>query len=838
MVRQRWFLAGLFFTTLSTLLLEVLDTRLLSVLTWYHLSFFAVSTAMFGLAAGAVRVYVGGAQFTGENARKQLAGVSFVYALSVPVLHIVIVHVPLPLDLVSYSLSHVAVTAFLAALLLAIPFYLAGIVIGVALTRIPGRIGITYCVDLVGAATGCLLAVPLLSCSDISTAIFAAGALGVAGSLCFHAYAGSIGRLWLTAVLLPLFVLGTVWNGVEAPYAVRLIYEKGEAINRQEIVYEGWNSHSQIVLKPFQTGEPSYWGPGKHPEGLQAVTARLIIDGSAYTDVTRWNGDPRSLDWVQYDVTSAPYHLRHGGDVAVIGVGGGRDVCTALWAESRSITGIELNGILLDLHKGRLRSETRLADREEVRLVHDEARSYLTRCPDRYDLLQMSLIDSWASTSAGAFTLSENGLYTREAWAVFLNTLKPNGVFSTSRWFAPDRPSETSRLIALATAALLDRGITEPDKHIIVLTRQAVATLLVSPSPFSDVDVARAHQIAEQYEFTILAAPDVTPKDSTVAGILASHSHAELDVATRNPLFDFTAPTDERPYFFNVIKPAALLQVDLRHMDGVIHGNRLATATLLLLLGVSAVLVVLAILLPLKLAHRGQERPPQFWAAVLYFALIGTGFMMVQIPFMQRFSVYLGHPTYAVVVVLFSMILFTGIGSMLSDRLSLRPLVLLGVPCLIATFLLTAMATVSGATQATVAWPLAARCLVVLAFAAPISLLLGCCFPLGMRLLGRISDATASWMWGVNGACSVLASALGVCLSMWAGIDASLAVAALCYLVLTVPALILFRAGARKAVTHQVGIAGTREDTAQPQEARGPKSTRIRLTRPSALIHR
>jgi hypothetical protein len=816
MSKQRWFLAGLFLTTLSTLLLEVLDTRLLSVLTWYHLSFFAVSTAMFGLAAGAVRVYLGGEAFQGENARRQLAGVTLAYAVSVPIFHTLIVRIPLTLDLVSYSLGRVAVTAFFAAVLLAVPFYLAGIAIGVALTRVPGRIGIIYCVDLVGAAAGCLLAVPILSCSDVSTAIFAAGALGAAGALCFRLFAGGgIRAAWLTAALVPVFVLGTIYNGVGGPHAVRLIFEKNEIINRNDITYEGWNGHSQILLTKFVDGSPSYWGPGRHPEGLKATTARLIIDGSAFTDVTRWDGDVASLDWVQYDVTSAPYHLRRGGNVAVIGVGGGRDVCTALWAGSRSVTGIELNGILVDLHNGRLRSESRIAERPEVKLVHDEARSFLTRTPERYDVLQMSLIDTWASTSAGAFTMSENGLYTREAFAVFLGTLKPEGIFSTSRWYRVDRPSETSRLIALGTAALLDRGIAEPDRNLIVMTRHGVATMLLSLSPFSAEDLAAVNQLVEKYDFAILAAPGVTPNDATLAGILASRSHKDLDAATRDNLLDFTAPTDERPYFFNMIKPAALLHVDLSRLDGVIHGNRLATATLLLLLTVSAVLVLLAIFLPLKIAHRGRPRPPQFGSAVLYFALIGTGFMMVQIPFMQRFSVYLGHPTYAVVVVLFSMILFTGVGSMLSERLPLRPATLIAVPCAIAVLLVVAMSTVSHAIQTTVALPLAARSLVVLGFAAPVSLLLGCCFPLGMRLLGRVSDATTSWMWGVNGACSVLASAAGVCLSMWAGIDSSLAVAALCYVSLTAPALVLYRAGCR--ATEPAKEAAEVEQVATPK---------------------
>jgi hypothetical protein len=795
---QRWFLPGLFLITVSALLLEILDARLLSVLTWYHLSFFAVSMAMFGLAAGAIRVYLGGAQFTGEQAQRQLASVSIAYALSIPILHVVMVYVPLPVHLDSFQLVHIAATALVAAILLAVPFYLAGVVIGIALTRIPSSIGITYAVDLIGAAVGCLLTVPLLAWSDISTAIFAAGTFALLGALCFQVFAGPAGQPRLVWTLIPLFVVGTFLNAsLEYPYAIRLIHEKHSWVNRQDVQYEAWNSHSQVMLTQFHKGSPSYWGAGPVPEGLQVERGRLYIDGSAYTDVTRWDGNPASLDWVQYDVTSAPYFLRPRGEVAIIGVGGGRDVCTALWAESRSITGIELNGILVDLQKQRLRPFTRIADRPEVQLIHDEARSYLTRTPDRYDVLQMSLIDSWASTSAGAFTLSENGLYTREAWGIFLNTLKPTGIFSTSRWFAPGRPSETSRLLALCVGALLDRGTEEPARHVALLARNNIATLMVSPSPLSSADLEQIRKVADRYQFDVLSLPDAPPKDARLAAILATRSPQELDKATQSTVFDFSPPTDARPYFFNTIKPAALFLGTPDDLEGVgvIHGNRMASVALLLLLGVSAVLVVFVILLPLVLVGRRMERPPQFGSAVLYFALIGTGFMMVQIPYMQRFSVYLGHPTYAVVVILFSMILFAGFGSMLSERLPLRAVVVVGIPVLIAAALALSVALVGPVTHTTVFYPLIGRSLIVLAFTAPVSLLLGCCFPLGMRLLGRISDSATSWMWGVNGACSVLASAAAVGLSMWSSIDASLAVAAFCYLFLAVPAVRLLWAG-------------------------------------------
>ncbi len=798
MANQRWFLAGLFCTTLSALMLEILDTRLLSVLTWYHLSFFAVSTAMFGLAAGAVHVYLGGARFQGEAARRQLAGLSLLYAVSIPLTHLLILRVPFNLDLVSFKLSSVLTNAFLATVLLAFPFYLAGVVIGIALTRIPGRIGITYCVDLVGAAAGCLVAVPLLCWSDISTATLAAGVFALFGALCFQPLGGTATQRRLLVAAVPLFVAGTFFNAVSAsPGTARVRYAKGERVERENIFYEGWNSHSQILLYNPRAGGPQYWGPGRGAETQKAVTARLVIDGSADTHATRWDGDPASLAWVRYDVTSAPYHLRRGGDAAVIGVGGGRDVLTALWARSRSVTGIELNGILVDLLRDTLREFTGIADRPEVHLVHDEARSYLTRTRDKYDVLQMSLVDSWASTSAGGFTLSENGLYTREAWKVFLDRLKPHGVFSASRWFSDNQLSETSRLFALGVAALLDRQVARPADHIVLLSRFGVATLMVSPSPFTADDLKKLRGLVDRYDFKLVAAPGSPPQDPLLASILASRSYAELARATQSDVFDYSVPNDERPYFFNLIKPAALLSVQLSESPGVVEGNLLATTTLLLLIVVSAALVFLVILLPLALSRRPDRRPGQFLPGVFYFGLIGTGFMMVQIPYMQRFSVYLGHPTYAVVVILFSMIFFTGVGSMLSERIPLRrgPGLVIAVPLAIAAVLGVVIVTVQPAIEATISYSLGARSLVVLAFTAPVSLLLGCCFPLGMRLLGQTSEALSPWMWGVNGACSVMASALAVGISMWVGIDGSLILAAVLYLALVGPALALIRAG-------------------------------------------
>jgi hypothetical protein len=796
--RDRWlFLAGLFATTASALLLEVLDTRLLSVLTWYHLSFFAVSIAMFGLSAGGLSVYLRKTPPADlEGCRRLLAENSLAYAISIPLSHFLLLQIPFKMDLVSFQTWTVAWVGLAASGLLAAPFYFAGVAVGLALTRIPSRIGVTYCVDLLGAGLGCLLAIPLLKASDITTATFAASALAALGAICFGAFSATAVLRTFVLVFCGLLMV-IAWN-LWGPLPLRVLYAKGIPVKRDHIVHEAWNGHSQILVYEPKDGDAFFWGPGLGARDLRASTMRLVIDGSADTHLTKWDGRQPSLDWVRHDVTSLPYHLRRGGDAAVIGAGGGRDILTALWGESRHVTGIEINDILINVVSRRAAGFSHLGADERLRFVHDDARSFLTRTAGRYDVLQMSLIDSWASTSAGAFTLSENGLYTEQAWTAFLQTLKPGGVFSVSRWFSPQRISETTRLLALATAVLLDRGVADRHQHVALVARLSVATLLISPAPLSSADISRIDGLAREEGFDVLVAPGRPPANPLFERILASRNRDELRSATASDVFDYSPPSDERPYFFNLIKPAALWRVQLEDSPGVVEGNLLATMTLILLVGVSTILVGVVILLPLfitRSSFRQPRRHPAFAQAVAYFALIGAGFMLIQIPYLQRFSVYLGHPTYALVVILFAMILSAGLGSLLSERLSIdRRSTLVALPALIAVVLFVVTRTLQPAIDATIHHGLFARALVVVAFTTPASLLLGCCFPVGMRLAGRLDGNMTPWLWGVNGAAGVLASSVAVAISMWSGIHTSLHLAILCYAALIPLVLVMRRA--------------------------------------------
>jgi hypothetical protein len=786
----RWLGPGLFFATLSTLLLETLDARLLSVLTWYHLSFFAVSLAMLGMAAGAVYVFVRPDRFSLEQAPGALARAATLFAVSVPLSHLLTLVMPfLPLTDVSV-MEILSIAAF--TVVLGVPFALSGITVTVALTRCRGPIGRLYAYDLIGAALGCLLVIPVLEWSNVSSAVFLAGGAAAIAAVCFARFAGRRGAA--PAVLALVLAAVAVGNtGLQPP--LQIIYPKNRQLwllNKLNDI-ERWNSHSYVLVQRPGDSPAFLWGPGLGAEKFKARIAWLAIDGEAGSPITQWDGNPTSLEWVSYDVTTLPYYLRNG-DVAVIGVGGGRDILAALWGRNRSILGVDVNRIMIDLLTGSHRDFANIANQPQVTLAHDDGRAYLTRTDKRFDVIQISLVDTWASTGAGAFSLSENGLYTVDGWRVFLDRLKPGGVLSVSRWFDPHNVSETSRLVSLGVGALLDRHVAHPADHLILAVRDKIATLMISPTPFTEADRTRLAVVMGEKGFELAVSP-WTPATGgpVIERIARSPTPDALRQAIADPLYDYSPPTDARPYYFNMLKPRALWSGAYLPREGALGGNLRATLMLIVLFGVTTGLVAGIIIWPLASAGRPPMPIARFATTMAYFAIIGFAFMLIQIGLLQRFSVYLGHPTYTLSIVLFSMLLFTGVGSLASERLTIAARAPFRfVPVAIGVALALTALTLPTVIGHTIGLGLAARTAVVLGFAAPISVLLGLCFPIGVRLTSD-TPAVVAWAWGVNGAFSVLASILAVGLSIWVGIDANFWVASALYFTLTAPLAALAR---------------------------------------------
>jgi spermidine synthase len=785
--------AGLALTMLATLLLEIVDSRLLSVVTWYHLSFVAISVAMLGAAAGAVAVFASPERFDPARSTRDLAIWAGRFAIAIPVSHLISLVIPMPDGQVWTAMNVIVLAVVLGVV--AVPFAVGGIVATLALTRTHAPVGRLYAADLAGAAAGCLAAVVLLDSANLSSAAFAAAACAAAGALAFRRAAG-LGRGIVVPGVLAATLLAAVFNAGSEP--VHVLYPKNRGTWQVTPMRSLWNSHAHILAFPPAIAPPFYWGAGEGTEGLTTNRSMIVVDGEAGTPMTEWDGRPESLGWVAYDVTVLPYYLRKGGAVAVVGVGGGRDILAAIWAGSRTVTAVEINDNVLALLEIHHRRFTKLADHPGVRLVHDEGRSFLTRTPERFDVIQMSLVDTWAATGAGAFTLSENGLYTREAWRIFLDRLTPTGILSMSRWFSPARTSETSRLVALAVQALLDRGVRNPLSHLALVSRNTVATLLVSPSPLSPDDVEMIEATSKARGFTVLASPRVPPADQRLAAIVQSRSSEALALATADPLYDYRPPTDARPFFFNMVRPGAWWSASTVTDGGVVGGNMRATGTLVAILGVSIVFVIGTIVVPLVARGRPALPGRSLAAGLTYFTVIGTAFMLTQVAFLQRFSVLLGHPTYALVVVLFSMILFAGLGSYVSESIvgprgARFPLCAL---VLAAGLAITAL-TIAPLCAVVVAWPLAARVAVVLAVIAPLSLLMGLCFPHGARLVQDRDPEALAWMWGANGGAGVLASIAAVIVSMTAGIEWNLLLAGVGYVTLPLLAHALARGPVR-----------------------------------------
>ncbi len=774
---------ALFLIAFSTLVLEITLTRVLSVCTWYHLAFFAISSAMLGMTAGAVTVYLKSARFTPERWLSSCKGACLFYALSVPLSLFVLCRIELPVEVSIFSPGILKV--LLVTFICALPFYFSGIAISAVLTKAPLSINRLYAADLIGASIGCLFILAALEFLSGPQLMLVAGLFGIPCALLF-AQGSKHGRnkKFMVLCVLALLLTGALWS-------LRPEYVKGKKENPSDFIFEKWNSFSRVVVEKGSERAAHFWAESPTGPDPKVFQYQMHIDGLAGTTMLQKRGE-KDVEHLGFDVTNVGYFLRPKGNALIIGIGGGRDVQSALLFGKDDVIGVDVNPVFIDLLKKDMRGVTGLAEDPRVRLVTDEARSYLSRTPEKFSFIQMSLIDTWAATGAGAFTLSENSLYTAEAWQIFLNRLTPNGIFSVARFYNPTLNIETGRVVSVSVAALLRSGIKDFRNHIALVSCKNVSVLLMSREPFSREDVGRLAGIAETLKYQILILPGMAPEDPVLRAILSVKSEKELHEIAVNTPYDVSPSTDNRPYFFNMLRLNSIFFPVMN--PGVGQGNLVATSTLIQLILALAVLCLLTIAVPLL---RSRETPLKkiSWAGALYFSLIGAGFMFIEIGLVQHLSVFLGHPTYALGILLFTIIASTGCGSFLSEKLPLTVspwkyvypaaavLLVLGTRVL-SVHILYAMQASSMLVK------IAASILILF----PMGILLGFFFPTGMKFARLASEKEMPWYWALNGIFGVLCSALAVFVSIYAGISMNFYLAALCYL-LILPVLDEFSEG-------------------------------------------
>lgn len=771
---------GLFLVTLATLQLEILLTRIFSATLWYHFAFMALSIAMFGMTAGAMVVYLRPDWFPADKLDRRLGTCSLLFAFST--VAALLIHLWLPFEGITFQL--------LTFLAVTIPFTWSGICVSLILTRFPGHVGKLYAADLIGAALGCIAVILTLELVDGISAVFVVATLAAAGALGF--WSGTGRRRLITAALCALgFAAIAVLNprlGEGPSPWLHIRWTKGDFEGR--LLDERWNSFSRVTVHRDAPTKPVGWGlsPTFKPRGeLEQLWLRM--DSHAGTLLTRFEGDFSTVEHLRYDITNLAHYLRSPASVLVIGAGGGRDVLAALAFGQKEIVAVELNGDTLDLVNGKYGEFTGHLDRyPQVSFVLDEARSYIARQDRRFDIIQASWIDTWAATAAGAFVLSENSLYTIDAWKNFLEHLEPGGMLSFTRFYSERSPWEAARLMALGRAALVAVGAEDPQEHLAMIVTvdggsQAPvignATLLVSRDPLRPEDVETLRATSERLAFKIAYLPGDEPLP-LFSALATGRSPAATETSSR---FRLDAPTDNNPFFFNMMHLRTLLDGEVwQRYRG--NPNLRALSNLLLLLAIVTVLTVVCFLPPLLVGrhrHRLGRRDIPF---LLFFTAIGLGFMLVEVAQMQRLIIFLGHPTYSLSVVLFSLLLAGGLGSWLSEKLGRENLrrdgmlalgaivVAVGFAGLLTPWLAQAFADAGTPVRITVA---------AVSIAA-IGVLMGMAFPLGLRAAARQSPGLTPWLWGLNGAASVCASVLAVALSLEAGIAVSNGTGTVCYL--------------------------------------------------------
>lgn len=800
------FYTGVFLLSGLVMALQILQSRILSVTSWYHLSFLVISMAMFGLTLGALKVY----RSNEEEQRKNYGLIARKHSMAFGLFILVALFFQLYFPIFSKNAFYTLGTLPVAALTISIAYYHAGVAITICLTRAPFPVGKTYGIDLLGAGIGCIVALILMETIDTPSAIFLISGIAFISALLFpvdekdkdHSVKLGHGTYVLNKTA-KLFFAGTfaiaILNAAIPSPIFYPLWVKNVFTPTSRISYEDWNSISRVtVLNEEANRRPFAWGPSPlFPDEMKITGKMLIIDGDAGTPIIKFDGDFSKHSYLEYDVTNIAYNLPNINKSVVIGVGGGRDLLSAKYFGVKEVTALDVNPVQIDLLRDHpeYREYANLYNQPGVKIINEEARSWFRQNDQKLDLVQMSLIDTWAATGAGAFALSENGLYTVEAWEIFMDNLSENGVFTLSRWSA-NVMDDTGRALSVAMATLFNQG-SNPRDHIAMINSENIATLILSKSPFTYEQIVAIEKTAKEKQYTLVLMPNKPAPDGILGDLIIAKDLDDLYAISDRQFFDVSPSTDMRPFFFNqarltkpwdVAKLALMPPKDSHHVS---MGQAKATFNLYLIVLFSAVMVAFTIVMPL-LKTVENKTSPIIMSGTLYFMLIGLGFMFMEISLLQALGVFLGHPIYGLGVVLFSLIISAGLGSLVSEKIKLSTLPRQLAWCfLTCAYAITMSLILKDLFYTYAEVTIMSRVLISIAIISPAGFLMGFGFPTGLLITEKHDSRATAWFWGINGATGVLGSSIAIALNISMGIDKTLVVAGVCYALICIPFLIL-----------------------------------------------
>jgi len=771
-ISKRILFAGIFLISLSGLVLEIAITRIFSAAIWYHFAFVAVAVALVGLGSSGLLVH------------HRLKKIKENWAGDLTILSCLGITSVIPITLfVMHSLASQLIYLPVFMLMFAIPFFFIGVIISAAFSAFAHIAGRLYASDLIGASVGALLVILLLSLvGGEGTALV----VGLVASICavvFSFSTKSKKKILASFAFIGFASLLLLVNETTQAFSIPTdpTAQKDLPIFLREnlgtyIVKTDWNSFSRIDVVEGISGncipgsrDPYFNQPQCAFEGL---VAKIFIDGGAGTNIITWDGDADSrqelLSWMQY----IPFTMKENPKVLIIGSGGGRDVVAALASGSKDVTAVEINPIIFETVTSYGDKAGNLYTHQYVNSHVDEGRSFVSRSQEKYDIIYIPFVDTWASVSSGGLGVSENFLYTIEGFQEYYEHLSDDGKIIAVRWLI-DSPRFVSTF-----SELLERN-NQPkndlEKHLLIVSSDSVekdpsvTMVMFSKSPFRDSEIQFLSDSFEKNGYKPILIPNriaLEPYSDFLKGKLSDEEFYDLFPTKAHYV------TDDSPFFLSFEKPIPkILEV---------------------LIFISLAIVAAFLIGPYVLLKKNSSEKSELKTGrmALYFAALGMGFILIELALLQKLILLLGNPTMTFAILLFTILIASGIGSLTSTRLvksNTRNLAFL-IAGVIGFGLFYAV-TIPNLVYLVISESFEIKALISVGLLFPIGFLMGMPLPTAMRLIKSYSPRHVPWMWAINGAFSVFGAVLSVVIGILYGASYAITLGSVIYVIALVTAL-------------------------------------------------
>ncbi len=758
---------------------EILLMRLFSIVQYHHFAYMVISLALLGYGASGTFLVFFRQQFL-RRFPVVLIGNILLFGITVVACYLGGQHLLFNPDEIFWN-NRQWLKLFALYLLLALPFFFAANCIALAFSRFRQRISAIYAADLFGAGLGSIFIIGLLFI------FFPQKLLLLLGSFIF-----SIAMVaWLELRLQPrwqallfigaaavLFLLPSAWTDLAiSPYKG---LSQQMRINGSRIA-EQKSSPLALLTVVENNLVPFRYAPGLSLAAQSEPPAQvgIFMDGDSMNVITRFPDDVSRLAYLDKLTSALPYHLKQAMDILILGAGAGSDILQALYYKTVDIAAVELNPQVVQLVRNRPEFSGNLLDRENVRVLIGEARSFVSGSSKNFDLIQLPMLNTFSSTAAGLYALNENYLYTVEALQEYMQHLAPAGYLGMSRWIKLP-PRDTLKLFATALEALERLGTQDSGNHLVMIRSWQSAFLLVKKAPFSPEEINRVKEFCQERLFDLVYYPGMRRQEANRFNILrqpyfydgaVSLLGKEAGSFMKRYKFNIKPSTDDRPYFSNFFKWRTLPEIfRLKGQGGMVlleSGYLILVLTLFQAIAASLLLILLPVIARpyAQVSEAGWNRP----RIVAYFFAIGLGFLFLEIAYIQKFILYLGHPLYAAAAVLAIFLVFAGMGSQYGQakRVHIKwPVAVilgLGIVDLIAVNLLFDALN----------WlPVPVKIFSAILILGPLAFCMGMPFPLALTEVGTDAPDLIPWAWAVNGCASVIAAVLATLLAIHFGFTA------------------------------------------------------------------